>query len=381
MPARQISGVKSIVFETGGKLSVDCTYTDGFDSSDGSSWEYQFNLSDILGLGADLQVVPGGTGFFSASQLSSSDVRVYPNQHGASNLNLCYKCISYKRFGSKSTRYDASYTFDLMQIFDFTSRMTLKPRDRLLALHRTGQLETTPLQKKLFDGLSLSPDGVFSLCMRDIQGKTNRTLALNFELDKVIGLSSRQLIIGQTGFFSKGLTKGIHLDSDDAWKMYYKIYPADGESDWSDYKTYDLAQLFYLDDRLRLKGHPELGDAKNASTAKQEYASSAHDHQAPPKYQPNVNTNTFDLSSMKTALDFAMREVDGLKNDASLNERRHRIEVDELKSKLRTARSTARDKISSLKRTIRRLREELEDDDDDDDESGEDDDDDDDDEE
>jgi len=406
MPPRQLCRVRVIHYKIDRSLrqvpvTIWCTFTDGLSSNESTDdQEYKFNLNDILGMGPDFQVVPGGTNFFFSRNVEDLEVGIYPNQHGASNLNMCYTCYYYKSFGSKTRHCGTSYTFDLQQIFDFTSTMTLKPRAALLSMQPTEYHETLSLQqKKLFDGQALSPNGVFSVYMRDIQGKTNRAIALNFELDKVLGLSDRRLTVGQTGFFSRGLTRGIHLDSQDGWTLHYRVYPGEGESDWSNDRTYDLSRLFQLGDRLQLKHRPDLGHAKPGPTTKEEQARtdrnntkpsiSAKDRDTPPKYQPEPEAKNQELATIKKALDANKQELakanaelsvrkseveqlrraqSSVKEEVSLNAKLLQLKIQELESLLRIARSTAREEIASLKRTNRRLHRELGDDDDDDDE-------------
>jgi len=379
MPSNEISGFQTITFPDwpaeNGHIVIQCTSTDSAYANNPKAYEFTFNLQDMLiNVDADGKIKLGETGFWTNTSVNKNRTLMYWTEGGPHSILLCY---AFKL----PNNIETVLCFELLQIFHCTTTLTLKTKPELLAMDPIWGYQPTPFPKKHFDGQSLSPEGIFSLSMRDISGKTNRSSTLTFDLDKVIGLSNRQLTAGQTGFFSKGLTKGIHLDSQDGWTLRYRVYPAPGESDWSTERTYDLSHLFELDDRLRLKAHPEMGDVKAGSPAKQEQPStdeqktpgSANDRDAPPKYQPDLEAKNQELAKIKKSLDQAKKalsdsksendqlrkELTGAKEDAALSAKRLNLKVDELKSKLRTARSTARTEIASLERVIGRLREEV----------------------
>ncbi|EJT99520.1 hypothetical protein DACRYDRAFT_117752 [Dacryopinax primogenitus] len=110
-----------------------------------------------------------------------------------------------------------------------------------------------------YSNQKLDKDGLFHVDVRQPDGAT---MSFTVPLNDVLGISDRQVVTGQTGFFTSNLINDPHLDPKDPWKLRYNARSEPGKNDWQN-NAFDLLPILDFDNdsvaihqEIRLHGKP-----------------------------------------------------------------------------------------------------------------------------
>jgi len=320
---------------------------------------FKTDLNGILGV-SSRKAIANQTGFFSSKL--ATDIQLDANEPWK---------MKYKASSAEGANDCSGDTYDLVPLFEVNRVNMFALKNAFFSCkynydklqRETLASETVSPRNSQFKSHEIDSEGIFRVTF----SQSNRpTIYLKARLDDYLGVSGRKAHHGQTGFFSSKLTKEIQLCLKDGWKIHYKACSAQGKDDWvSD--TYDLFQIIDLsDNKIAFKQPSIVTETSSDATTKPAQGSTEKAEETatevPPKYQHNVDADNAklgkakkELSDIKTEVEQLRAQLRAAKEDLLLNDKRHEFKIDEVKSKLRTARSTARTEIKMLKRAIKRL--------------------------